>query len=134
MKKILLFLLVMFILTTCFSYTLGIKGSLINPGFQGFEMAIKVTEVFNNSLADAFLRTNDLIIAVSSISSLGPTNQSTSRRSVEGSYINNTTSYKSSAITGVDYFKNAISTLEDSSVILNFLIYRNGRYIEYTVF
>ena len=134
MKKVLSVVFIMLFVTCVFSYTLGIKGAFTSVNLPSFSKAIKVTEVFNNSLASSFLKKNDLILAVFSLSSWGPQSQSSSRKTIQGTYISNANSYRDYAITGTNDFAQRISSLGTSSSSCVFIVYRNGRYIEYSVF
>lgn len=134
MKKVLSVLIVLLFVTCVFSYTLGIKGALTSVNLPSFSKAIKVTEVFSNSLAASFLKQNDLILAVFSLTSWGPQSQSSSRKTVKGTYISNASSYREYAISGTSDFAQCISSLGTSGGSCVFIVYRNGRYIEYSVF
>jgi len=134
MKKVLSVLIVLLFVTCVFSYTLGIKGALTSVNLPSFSKAIKVTEVFSNSLASSFLKKNDLILVLFSRCSWGPQSQSSSRKTVQGTYISNASSYREYAISGTSDFAQCLSSLETSSCSFIFIVYRNGRYIEYSVF
>jgi len=134
MKKSLSILIFLVFVSCVFSYTLGIKGALTSVNLPHFSKAIKVTEVFSNSLAASFLKQNDLILAVFSLTSWGPQTQSSSRKSVKGTYISNANSYREYAIRGTSDFAQSINSMGASSSTFVFIVYRDGRYIEYSIF
>jgi len=129
-----------------FSLSLGIKGQLISTGMRDFEKGIRITTVYNNTIADRFLKPGDILLGVTGSQVLGwsyddSTGKTTSDTGqsfsagfkVDSKYINKLDDSVCMSFSTVSEFQEFLSIFyeDDKGVILQFLVFRNNRLIEY---
>lgn len=129
-KTVILIMISVLVCSILSAYSLGIKARYINTGISGFNNGMKVTYIYDNSIASRFLKVGDVIIAASSYTSWGPTNQRSKGVKVSGNYVYNQSDFKDNSIHSESSFKSVVSQIGGSGSV-SFLVYRNGQYIEY---
>ncbi len=147
MKKnmlLIVFLLICFCNAFCIQLGVYVSNQYLNYSNMGMRTA-KIEEIMANSLASNFLRTGDLIVSViyspmSHINIVDEPNQDTKRKVDRSVYFNR----EYLGISDVIFKINNFGTVDMNSLgeslrpildgeMFSVLIYRDGRFVEYTV-
>jgi len=131
-----------------FSMSLGIKGQFITTGMRDFEKGIRITSVYENTIAERFLKPGDILLGMTGSQVLGwsyddSTGKTTSDTGqafsagfkVYSKYINRLDDSECMSFSSVSEFQEFLSMFneDEGGIILQVLIYRNNRFIEFTL-
>lgn len=131
-----------------FSLSLGIQGQFISTGIREFEKGLRITTVYDNTIADRFLLPGDVLLGFMGSQVLGAyMDESTGKWvtdtgpafstnfKVDSKYINRIDDSLCVSFSTVKEFQEFLSSFNEneSGLILNFLVYRNNRFIEFTL-
>ena len=148
MKKWLLMASFFLVGVMSFSLSLGIKGQFITTGIRDFEKGIRITSVYDNTIADRFLRPGDILLGFTWFQVLGACSDESTGKMIENSgpglsagytvkskYINDLQKNTYPNISTLNQFKEQLSMIDANkgSLVLNFVIYRNQRFIYYEI-
>ena len=148
MKKLLFITVFLLFAMLTFSLTLGIQGQFISTGFKVFDKGIRITTVYDNTIADSFLHPGDILLGFASGQVLGAClDESTGKMivnsgpglsagyTVKSKYINDLQKNTYPNISTLNQFKEQLSMIDANkgSLVLNFVIYRNQRFIYYEI-